>query len=374
MGEAGIGELQGRLTYGVAGDLARPGTTPETTVSDVVHRLIQNGALQGINQVDENLIAGAMTGKLEEALATEAAQRLAAAGAAHIAQQQQLAAAYERSNAALAETINRLKLNDLSPLSPEQRLAEAQRQFDALDARAITGDLDAQAALGGAGSALVQAGRAYHAASPEFVALFDRVTSRLDAVRAHNEQEMIPAARAAIDETTRLLAATSDLGGLTAAGLQAILGGSSHLAADVRAAADALIGAVSSIESRQSVRAIAAAAAALAIPVSDIGFDQAAFNDMQSLTVGGFAEGGVPPVGKYVWVGERGPELARFDAPVRIYSNSDSMGMVGRKAASPLDRLMADGNALTAAAVSELQVISARLLALLGQRAVAGGR
>ena len=42
----------------------------------------------------------------------------------------------------------------------------------------------------------------------------------------------------------------------------------------------------------------------------------------------GFADGGRPPVGEYAWVGERGPELVKFDNPATVYSNEQSRSMV----------------------------------------------
>ena len=38
----------------------------------------------------------------------------------------------------------------------------------------------------------------------------------------------------------------------------------------------------------------------------------------------GYAEGGNPPVGQNVLVGEKGPEIARFKEPVHVYSNKQS--------------------------------------------------
>lgn len=43
----------------------------------------------------------------------------------------------------------------------------------------------------------------------------------------------------------------------------------------------------------------------------------------------GYAKGGRPAVGQSVLVGENGPELARFDQPVKVYSNKQTKNMAG---------------------------------------------
>jgi TP901 family phage tail tape measure protein len=43
---------------------------------------------------------------------------------------------------------------------------------------------------------------------------------------------------------------------------------------------------------------------------------------------GGFAHGGTAPAGSTAVVGERGPELVRFGADARVFSNSDTVGML----------------------------------------------
>ncbi|MCT2881916.1 phage tail tape measure protein [Lentilactobacillus buchneri] len=44
----------------------------------------------------------------------------------------------------------------------------------------------------------------------------------------------------------------------------------------------------------------------------------------------GYAKGGRPAVGQSVLVGENGPELARFDQPVKVYSNKQTKNMAGQ--------------------------------------------
>ena len=44
----------------------------------------------------------------------------------------------------------------------------------------------------------------------------------------------------------------------------------------------------------------------------------------------GYADGGRPEVGKYSLVGERGPELVKFDQPATVYSNDESRAAMNR--------------------------------------------
>ena len=65
--------------------------------------------------------------------------------------------------------------------------------------------------------------------------------------------------------------------------------------------------------------------------LKDIGKILVKFAVMQafkSFGLPGFAEGGRPTVGDYAVVGERGPELVKFDKPATVYSNDQSKSMV----------------------------------------------
>lgn len=42
-----------------------------------------------------------------------------------------------------------------------------------------------------------------------------------------------------------------------------------------------------------------------------------------------FAAGGIPPLNRDVMVGERGPEIVRFQQPARIYAHGQRPGMEG---------------------------------------------
>lgn len=62
-------------------------------------------------------------------------------------------------------------LGDLSTLTPEQQLAEAQRQFEATLARAQSGDVDALQSITGQADALLRMGRDYYASSEQYTAI-----------------------------------------------------------------------------------------------------------------------------------------------------------------------------------------------------------
>lgn len=62
-------------------------------------------------------------------------------------------------------------LGDLSTLTPEQQLAEAQRQFESTLARAQSGDVDALQSITGQADALLRMGRDYYASSEQYTAI-----------------------------------------------------------------------------------------------------------------------------------------------------------------------------------------------------------
>lgn len=77
---------------------------------------------------------------------------------------------------------NSVKLGDLSTLSPEGKLAEARRQFEALASAAQGGNADAATQLPSAAQALLQASRAFNASGSGYVNDFNRVQSIIDAL------------------------------------------------------------------------------------------------------------------------------------------------------------------------------------------------
>ena len=87
----------------------------------------------------------------------------------------------------LAKYVDSLKLNDqLSTLTPFQKLEEAQRQFYATLGLAQGGDAQAIRDLTGAASAYLQDARAYFASGEQYTAIFDAVTQALEALTGQN--------------------------------------------------------------------------------------------------------------------------------------------------------------------------------------------
>jgi|GEM_PF-6128416 TP901 family phage tail tape measure protein len=70
----------------------------------------------------------------------------------------------------------------LSPLNPQEQLAEAQSQFDALLAAAQGGDVDAMNALPAIAQTLLGFGQQVFASSSDYVAIFDNVMAALESV------------------------------------------------------------------------------------------------------------------------------------------------------------------------------------------------
>jgi len=77
-----------------------------------------------------------------------------------------------------------LALSDLSTLTPEERLAEAQARFDELKQRALAGDFEAIEQLPGAAQALLQEARGFYASGQGYQTIFDDVQAILDSILA----------------------------------------------------------------------------------------------------------------------------------------------------------------------------------------------
>ncbi|SDX88015.1 phage tail length tape measure family protein [Nitrosomonas halophila] len=125
---------------------------------------------------------------------TDATYDLAAAESLIASTRSALVAAYNRERAALEGVANRFKdlatnlrsasdalsLGNLSPLTPQQRLEEARRQFNQDRLGANAGDQDALRRLPESARAFLEASQIYNASSAEYVADFNFVKSVLD--------------------------------------------------------------------------------------------------------------------------------------------------------------------------------------------------
>lgn len=105
-----------------------------------------------------------------------------------------LSAAYDKESTALQNTIDRLKafgqelrvfkdgllLNEMSPLTPEQKYAEATRQYEKTLQLAAGGDEDAQGRLTETANAFLEASRIVNASDAQYLSDFARVQKSLD--------------------------------------------------------------------------------------------------------------------------------------------------------------------------------------------------
>ncbi|OQW92920.1 MAG: hypothetical protein BWK79_00155 [Beggiatoa sp. IS2] len=82
----------------------------------------------------------------------------------------------------MRETVNSLKLGDLSTLTHGEQLTEARRQYDELKVKAKGGDAEAAQKFIEMSKELLGKGREYHASGSEYDALFKMVTGDLDSL------------------------------------------------------------------------------------------------------------------------------------------------------------------------------------------------
>jgi tape measure domain-containing protein len=86
----------------------------------------------------------------------------------------------QRLRDSIRDFLDSLKLSDLSPLTPEQKLMEAQDQYLNLLNKAKTGDLDALAKLPDAAKTYLEMARDFYASSQQYTDIFNSVTSALE--------------------------------------------------------------------------------------------------------------------------------------------------------------------------------------------------
>jgi tape measure domain-containing protein len=134
--------------------------------------------------------------------------------------------------------LKNLKLGQLSPLSPEDKLSEAQRQFNELLLKAQAGDAQAAAKLSQGSDAYLQAAQSYYGSGPQYAQIFqqvqaalglvggmkttdpDSVQAKIDALREQQKadaeairnkyQQQIDAVREAADKTAEAIREAAD--------------------------------------------------------------------------------------------------------------------------------------------------------------------
>jgi hypothetical protein len=80
---------------------------------------------------------------------------------------------------AIADYLKGLSISDLSPLTPAQKLAEAQKNYQDALAKAAAGDPTALADITKFADAYLKQARDFYASSPLYTAIFDQITKQL---------------------------------------------------------------------------------------------------------------------------------------------------------------------------------------------------
>ena len=163
--EGGIRLLQGQLGFSASGLNYANGTSAETAVADIVRDAITRGALAGVSEVDDELIAAAIGGKLEEALAASKARELSSELQQTIALQERYAEALASTAGNIRTFLDEFRFSEDSSLTGEQRLQAARGYFADLVGRGNAGDIEAAQAAPGAFQAVLRLQRAYSPAS-----------------------------------------------------------------------------------------------------------------------------------------------------------------------------------------------------------------
>jgi len=150
-------------------------------------------------------LSGALMGLIGMGEGVDTAQALADAQAKVEDAKAALRSAYEKERSEIESTISRLKSftegirsfrdslrldKQLSPLSPYERLAEAQRQFNEVSAKALAGDETAQGRLEEVSRAYLEEARGYYASSEAYFQIFEQVEATLDQALAKAEGQL----------------------------------------------------------------------------------------------------------------------------------------------------------------------------------------
>lgn len=150
-------------------------------------------------------LSASLMGLIGAGEGVDTAQALADAQAKVEEAKAALRSAYEKERSEIESTISRLKSftegikgfkdslrldKQLSPLSPYERLMEAQRQFNEVSAKALGGDEGAQGRLEEVSRAYLEEARAYYASSEAYFQIFEQVEATLDQALAKAEGQL----------------------------------------------------------------------------------------------------------------------------------------------------------------------------------------
>lgn len=149
-----------------------------------------------------------------------------------------VASQLEKLQQSIRDFLDSLKLGDLSPLTPSQKLGEAQIQYQTTLSAAQAGDLDALAKLPDAAKTYLEIARDFYASSQAYTDIFNGVYAALDKLAAPDatDHPMSPEAAMAVFAdaipTGSTLASKADIAELKAENSEALAGVADAASAD----------------------------------------------------------------------------------------------------------------------------------------------
>lgn len=208
-----------------------------------------------------------------------------------------------------------LLLGGLSPLSPDKRLTEANRQFEDIAARAKLGDTDAIAKLPEVSQQLLEESKSYYASSEAYFRDFDRVQQVLKDTEAvaGRHADIAQEQLTQLQEQTNLLAQFTEL-------FQSQDNGKNPELNRVLRAATGYQGAFGQGGFGNFITSNA---------VDDTVRELARTIIKQFGQTPGFASGGFTPVNDNFIVGERGPEVLSFNKGAKVSPIQDGSRLAG---------------------------------------------
>ncbi|MFD2248960.1 tape measure domain-containing protein [Pseudochelatococcus lubricantis] len=194
---------------------------------DTARQNLQSAAQAAIDAAQAQVDAAQTAAQAAAQAVSDAQSRVDAAQQALERAQDAVRQGYEDQASTLRDTVSRLQsfikgikefkaslvLDDsLSPYSPAQRLAEAQRQYQEIAAKALAGDTGAMDQLESVSRSYLEEARGYYASSEAYYQAFNDVQSVLDRVSASAQDQLSEAERqlAALDAQIAALTRIDD--------------------------------------------------------------------------------------------------------------------------------------------------------------------
>ena len=281
---------------------------------------------------------------------------------------QKLSDTYAGIVKSLQGAMDKLKLGSLSPLTPEQKLAEASRQFYSIAARARLGDTEAAGQLPGAADAFLELKKKMDMGTAAYTETFEKVQAELQAAQetAMRQTDLQQAIANAAQEQVTLL---QGIGDKLQASIDSSSGGATN-DAFAREIATASTGGYGAVKNQEEVL------------IRALGFHDTAFGGgagqnyidqsgqryrLQKLLayygINKFASGGIPVPNMPSLVGENGPELFIPHQSGRIANDNETSALLQRGGGRGRGDIAALANAVAELA-KEQKNTNQRLVAL----------